>query len=252
MAKPKSRYVCQACGSVSSRWQGQCPDCAEWNTLVQESGRGVEHLRGQAQSAGRRTGDPAGRAGDAGGAARAAAERARRVRPRDRRRDRRGLGDAGRRRSGHRQVDPCSCRSQRGWRARGTVIYVSGEESAEQVRLRAVRLGLGAAPVQLAAATSVRDILTTMGEGDARAAGHRLHPDDAFRPDRRRARHGQPGPRLGAGAGPLRQGTWHRGGARRPCHQGRLDRRPARARAYGRHRAELRRRAQPPCRISAR
>ena len=36
MAKPKSRYVCQACGSVSSRWQGQCPDCAEWNTLVQE------------------------------------------------------------------------------------------------------------------------------------------------------------------------------------------------------------------------
>ena len=36
MAKPKSRYVCQACGSVSSRWQGQCADCAEWNTLVQE------------------------------------------------------------------------------------------------------------------------------------------------------------------------------------------------------------------------
>src|SRR5205085_3310499 len=42
------------------------------------------------------------------------------------------------------------------------VIYVSGEESAEQVRLRAVRLGLGTAPVRLAAATSVRDILTTM------------------------------------------------------------------------------------------
>ena len=37
MAKLKSRYVCQACGSVSSRWQGQCPDCAEWNTLVQET-----------------------------------------------------------------------------------------------------------------------------------------------------------------------------------------------------------------------
>ena len=34
MAKPKIRYVCQACGSVSNRWQGQCPDCAEWNTLV--------------------------------------------------------------------------------------------------------------------------------------------------------------------------------------------------------------------------
>ena len=46
------------------------------------------------------------------------------------------------------------------------VIYVSGEESAEQVRLRAVRLGLGRAPVQLAAATSVRDILTTVGNGE--------------------------------------------------------------------------------------
>ena len=37
MAKLKARYVCQACGSVHSRWQGQCPDCAEWNTLIQES-----------------------------------------------------------------------------------------------------------------------------------------------------------------------------------------------------------------------
>ena len=29
MAKLKSRYVCQSCGSVSSRWQGQCPDCGD-------------------------------------------------------------------------------------------------------------------------------------------------------------------------------------------------------------------------------
>ena len=36
MAKAKSRYVCQACGSVANRWQGQCADCAEWNTLIQE------------------------------------------------------------------------------------------------------------------------------------------------------------------------------------------------------------------------
>ena len=61
------------------------------------------------------------------------------------------------------------------------VVYVSGEESAEQVRLRAVRLGLGAAPVRLAAATSVRDILTTLGDGDAAgAAGHQFDPDHAF------------------------------------------------------------------------
>ena len=30
MAKPKRRYVCQACGSVTHRWQGQCADCGEW------------------------------------------------------------------------------------------------------------------------------------------------------------------------------------------------------------------------------
>ena len=37
MAKPKKRYVCQACGGVSHRWQGQCPDCAEWNTLAEDA-----------------------------------------------------------------------------------------------------------------------------------------------------------------------------------------------------------------------
>jgi DNA repair protein RadA/Sms len=43
-------------------------------------------------------------------------------------------------------------------------IYVSGEEAVDQVRLRALRLGLGAAPVRLASVTSVRDILTTLQE----------------------------------------------------------------------------------------
>ena len=46
-----------------------------------------------------------------------------------------------------------------------SVAYISGEEAVDQVRLRARRLGLGDAPVQLAAATSVRDILTTMSKG---------------------------------------------------------------------------------------
>jgi DNA repair protein RadA/Sms len=46
------------------------------------------------------------------------------------------------------------------------IVYVSGEESAEQVRLRAIRLGLGKSPVKLAAATSVRDVLTTL-DGDS-------------------------------------------------------------------------------------
>ncbi|KAJ8135127.1 hypothetical protein OY671_011660, partial [Metschnikowia pulcherrima] len=37
MAKLQKRYVCQACGSVSHRWQGQCADCGEWNTSVEEA-----------------------------------------------------------------------------------------------------------------------------------------------------------------------------------------------------------------------
>ncbi len=37
MAKtPATIYVCQNCGGQSRKWQGQCPDCEEWNTLVEE------------------------------------------------------------------------------------------------------------------------------------------------------------------------------------------------------------------------
>lgn len=49
------------------------------------------------------------------------------------------------------------------------VVYVSGEEAAGQVRMRASRLGLVDAPIQLASETSVRDILTTLGEMQAPA-----------------------------------------------------------------------------------
>jgi DNA repair protein RadA/Sms len=49
------------------------------------------------------------------------------------------------------------------------VVYISGEEAAGQVRLRAERLGLAGAPIRLAAATSVRDILTTLGNMDSPA-----------------------------------------------------------------------------------
>src|SRR3954467_5932498 len=37
MAKPRKRYVCQACGSVTSQWAGQCADCGDWNTLVEDA-----------------------------------------------------------------------------------------------------------------------------------------------------------------------------------------------------------------------
>ncbi|MFB3071966.1 MAG: DNA repair protein RadA, partial [bacterium] len=36
MARPKSSFVCQACGSSSPKWLGRCPDCAGWNTMAEE------------------------------------------------------------------------------------------------------------------------------------------------------------------------------------------------------------------------
>jgi DNA repair protein RadA/Sms len=51
----------------------------------------------------------------------------------------------------------------------GSVVYVSGEEAAGQVRMRAARLGLSDAPLQLASETSVRNILTTLGQMEAPA-----------------------------------------------------------------------------------
>jgi DNA repair protein RadA/Sms len=37
MPKTKAQYVCQSCGATFMRWAGQCPDCAEWNTIVEEA-----------------------------------------------------------------------------------------------------------------------------------------------------------------------------------------------------------------------
>lgn len=35
--KEKSIYVCTECGYESAKWQGRCPDCGNWNTLVEET-----------------------------------------------------------------------------------------------------------------------------------------------------------------------------------------------------------------------
>src|SRR3546814_19919326 len=53
MAKVKKKYVCQQCGSVSFRWQGQCEECGEWNSLVEEAGETVFSARHSLQSGGR-------------------------------------------------------------------------------------------------------------------------------------------------------------------------------------------------------
>jgi DNA repair protein RadA/Sms len=165
MAKLKTRYVCQACGSVSMRWQGQCPDCAEWNTLAQEAsvesifaakhdlsgggqairlvGLDTEVVLPERLATGIAEFDLAIGGGIVPGSAMLVG------------------GDPGIGKSTLLlQVAARLAKSGR------RVVYVSGEEAANQVRLRALRLGLGGAPVELAAATSVRDILTTLGNGE--------------------------------------------------------------------------------------
>ncbi len=37
MVKITQDYVCQSCGAISSKWQGKCPSCGEWNSLSQEA-----------------------------------------------------------------------------------------------------------------------------------------------------------------------------------------------------------------------
>src|SRR5687768_4265613 len=166
MAKTKSRYVCQSCGSVSHRWQGQCPDCAQWNTLVQESAEvsSIFAARHNLQGGGR-TIPLVGLDSPAALPERLPS----------------GIAEFDRAIGGGIVVgsallvggDPGIGKSTLLLQVAGKlasagqpVVYVSGEESAEQVWLRAIRLGIGKAPVRLAAATSVRDILTTMGEGE--------------------------------------------------------------------------------------
>jgi DNA repair protein RadA/Sms len=165
MAKPRRRYVCQACGSVSSRWQGQCAECSEWNTLVEDSGAVVtpfaarHNLRSggrpfelvgldaevklpERMSTGIQEFDRAVGGGLVAGSATLIG------------------GDPGIGKSTL-LLQAAALIASRGL----AVAYISGEEATDQVRLRARRLGLGASPVLLAAATSVRDILTTHGEG---------------------------------------------------------------------------------------
>ena len=44
MAKVKTKFVCNECGSESPKWMGKCPECGQWNTLVEE----VEEKEGKA------------------------------------------------------------------------------------------------------------------------------------------------------------------------------------------------------------
>ena len=47
MAKPKIIYCCQSCGYQSPKWLGRCPDCNQWNSLVEEKQERAAHPRGE-------------------------------------------------------------------------------------------------------------------------------------------------------------------------------------------------------------
>src|ERR1700759_1833549 len=49
MPRASTVFVCSACGAESAKWRGQCADCGEWNTLVEEA-------RGPAKAAAKATG----------------------------------------------------------------------------------------------------------------------------------------------------------------------------------------------------
>jgi DNA repair protein RadA/Sms len=161
MAKPKRRYVCTECGSVTTRWQGQCVDCGAWNTLGEEAPQTIFSAKHDLSSGGRPIAfEPLDAAPEP------LARRSTGIAEFDRALGG-GLvpgsavlmgGDPGIGKSTLLlQAAASLARSGAG------VAYISGEEATGQVRLRAERLGLADAPIRLAAATSVRDILTTLG-----------------------------------------------------------------------------------------
>src|SRR5262249_41644493 len=43
VAKPRTRFVCQSCGFQAAKWLGKCPDCGNWNSLVEEMVRPESH-----------------------------------------------------------------------------------------------------------------------------------------------------------------------------------------------------------------
>lgn len=162
MPKPTSRYVCQSCGAVTPKWAGQCATCGAWNTIVEEP---ADTRPGPAGKGGPASGGRpiaiVGLKGETEAPPRAVT----------------GIAELDRVLGGG--LVPASAVLVGGdpgigkstlllqaaaalARAGRRVLYISGEEAVEQVRLRAARLGLADAPLGLAAATSLRDIAATL------------------------------------------------------------------------------------------
>lgn len=144
MAKLKVRYVCQNCGSAQPKWMGRCPDCGEWNTLVETQ---VSEL--SASERRRRSIMPV----EAGGAPQPlpaiSSDGFERI-PVEGSELSRVLGGgivpgSGVLVSGDPGIGKSTLLLQLAAsmaRTQGKALYVSGEESARQIKLRAGRLGI--------------------------------------------------------------------------------------------------------------
>jgi DNA repair protein RadA/Sms len=169
MARVQKRFVCQACGSTGSKWSGQCGDCGAWNSIVEDVSAVVTPFRARHDL--QQGGQPLPLVG-----LDAEVPLPVRLQTRIRELDR-ALGGgfvpgSATLIGGDPGVGKSTLLLQASARvalAGKSVVYVSGEEATDQVRLRSQRLGLAAAPVRLAAASSVRDILTTFRQGEAPA-----------------------------------------------------------------------------------
>ena len=160
MAKTVS-FTCSDCGAVHSKWSGRCDDCGAWNSISEDAplsagpkSKGLGATRGKVIKLSELNSEDAPLS-----------------------RDMSGLGELDRVLGGG--LVPASAilvggdpgigkstlllQAAAAFARQGVKsIYVSGEEAASQVRLRARRLGLQDAPVQLAAETNLRNILTTL------------------------------------------------------------------------------------------
>ena len=158
MAKTKTAYVCTECGGQSSKWQGQCPNCGVWNTLV-ETIAATPSSRFQALA-----GAPS------------AVRTLSSVETQDNARTPTGIeefdrvlggglvsggvvllgGDPG---IGKSTLLLQAMAALGGSGKLGRALYVTGEESVEQVALRAQRLGLVNATVELLAEVQLQAIV---------------------------------------------------------------------------------------------
>ena len=175
MAKPQTVYVCSECGGKSAKWQGQCPHCQAWNTLVETAERAADANRPGARH-GAATAQFAGRGGltAASGPVLLTA-----VQAEHHRHHPSGIDELDRVLGGGLVPggvlllggDPGIGKSTlllqvlAGLAEEFPTLYISGEESAAQVALRAQRLGLKDAPVRLMAETQLEVMLDALARG---------------------------------------------------------------------------------------